>query len=423
MASMDDTFKLRVEKIFGSLRSSTSTTPLEQRPSLWSLTDDEVERREWRRDADTTDRHDMPCSSSFDEFLKEERKHRNEKNWRKELEDDLEDVDDDGEGGDVRRKNDVDGDDWSIKSSIGLDRTLDNEEEEDEYDKVASGRDYAGKVYMSDINDHGLYLNSQNVLHGSANDKSKRDPRANYLAARMRLKEDDADARSSHHSGDTENKEPQSKSFDRGSLLRSILKRKDDNAGFKPQKRVRFDPSYENDSEVVSQKFKEFPAGTLSKNVKAPDGGLPFAEDAPKVPDYVLNPSRYTRYSLDSSEVDDESNTNACMDFLELVKKLKPKESGSELEDGQSDLPKVTFIPKKKSINVQAGNNGGEVQEMEVEGKQSLLPSGLPQGIAAGEAQQCEEGELEDDGAGTSAIVQKHGRSYRQKPRSDESDA
>ncbi|GKU92901.1 hypothetical protein SLEP1_g6563 [Rubroshorea leprosula] len=127
MASMDDTFKLRVEKIFGSLRSSTSTTPLEQRPSLWSLTDDEVERREWRRDADTTDRHDMPCSSSFDEFLKEERKHRNEKNWRKELEDDLEDVDDDGEGGDVRRKNDVDGDDWSIKSSIGLDRTLDNE--------------------------------------------------------------------------------------------------------------------------------------------------------------------------------------------------------------------------------------------------------------------------------------------------------
>ncbi|MCL0296521.1 hypothetical protein M2T30_28705, partial [Escherichia coli] len=44
-----------------------------------------------------------------------------------------------------------------------------------------------------EIANHGPFLNSQNVLHGS-----NKDPRANFLAAKLRLKEDDAEARKSN---------------------------------------------------------------------------------------------------------------------------------------------------------------------------------------------------------------------------------
>lgn len=102
MASMDDdSFRVRVDKIFGSLAPSNSNT--------WSLSDDAVERREWRRDKDTSSaRDETPCSSSFDEFLCKNRR----RNFR---------LDDDGDEP-VR-----DRDEWEIRSSIGLDSTLDNE--------------------------------------------------------------------------------------------------------------------------------------------------------------------------------------------------------------------------------------------------------------------------------------------------------
>nr|XP_027102077.1 uncharacterized protein LOC113723010 [Coffea arabica] len=58
-----------------------------------------------------------------------------------------------------------DGQDWDIRSSIGLDCTLDFEDEEDEYDKVAVGREKAGEGC------------------------SQR-PRANHMAAKLRLRED-----------------------------------------------------------------------------------------------------------------------------------------------------------------------------------------------------------------------------------------
>lgn len=412
MASTDEEFKLRVEKIFGSLRSST-TSPLDQRPPLWSLTGDEV-KKEWRREDDSTGRDEMPCSSSFGDFLKEERKYRTEK--RKDLEeDDLEDLDDDV-AKQMRGMNGGDDDDWDIKASIGLDKTLDNEEEEDEYDKVASGRDYTGNVFMGDITDHGPYLNSENVLHESEDHKANRDRCVNYLAARMRLKEDDVEAQNNyvHFGRDTENEKPLSKTSDTRSPLKPILKRKDSSEGCKPQKRVRFDPAFKNDSEEAPEKSQEFPVNTPSRN------GVSLAEDAPRVPDYILNPSKYTRYNFDSSsEVDEESNTRACMDILKLAKEFKPK--GSEQDDAPSDLPKVTFIPKKKvARNVQAENDGSDVVMGEASGKKCSLATGLTQVIAAGQAELGEEGATGDDDTETSASVQKGGRSYRTKSRSDD---
>lgn len=118
-------FQSRVEKIFGSLafsRSTSSTTtstssaaPLRQTQSssVWSLSGAEVEKREWKREQLASyDREEMPCASSFDEILRQQRISSTD---RKEGE----------EGGD--EEFDGDDDDWSIRASMGLDRTLDDE--------------------------------------------------------------------------------------------------------------------------------------------------------------------------------------------------------------------------------------------------------------------------------------------------------
>uniref|UniRef100_A0A0D3A223 Uncharacterized protein n=1 Tax=Brassica oleracea var. oleracea TaxID=109376 RepID=A0A0D3A223_BRAOL len=92
-------------------------------------------------------------------------------------------------------------DDWSIRASMGLDRTLDDEvrisfqlkvlefsifivnsHEEDEYDKVALGKEDGGKgVSMEDAISRPCGVRI-------------RDPRANHAAAKLRLKEDELEA-------------------------------------------------------------------------------------------------------------------------------------------------------------------------------------------------------------------------------------
>ena len=83
--SVDDSFRAQVEKVFGSVASSKS--------SPWSLTDGEIERREWRRDSnDARDCDDTPCSSAFDEcFNKDQRASR--RKLRRELDDQNDDMD------------------------------------------------------------------------------------------------------------------------------------------------------------------------------------------------------------------------------------------------------------------------------------------------------------------------------------------
>ncbi|KAL4282188.1 hypothetical protein GQ457_03G006880 [Hibiscus cannabinus] len=412
---MDDGFKLRVQRIFGSLQSSESSSQPKQRPALWSLSDDEVERREWRREP-AADREDTLCSSSFDEFLKEERKYRSGR--RKELEDDLdndEDDDEDGRGSSQSRSRKIDdyGDESEIRSYIGMDSTLDYEEEEDQYDKVASGRENAGeRLYMSDISDHGSFLNSHYILQRALNHSSSKDHRANHMAAKIRLKEDDVEGQKGNYCDRSNSEIRESldvKASGNRCQLRSILKRKDIGTGFKQQKRVRFDCAYKNDLEEQFEKSEDH-------HSEDPD------EHAISLPDYLLNPSRYIRYSFgSSSEVGEECNAQTSKDGLKLDPSSKSTESMSEHEDAPGDLPKsVTFIPKKKSGNLQLGSGIRDHREKENECKNSLHTKRPPVGIAAGAAEDGEDDATEDatpeaSAANGTPVIQKGGRSYRVK--------
>ena len=99
---MEDSFKVRVDKVFGSLNSSSSSSL----SSLWCLTDDEIERRQWNRDKT------IP---------------------QPQLEKDLQDLDDDDDDKDLqgsessKKPDDYNDEEWEIKSSIGRDSTLDYE--------------------------------------------------------------------------------------------------------------------------------------------------------------------------------------------------------------------------------------------------------------------------------------------------------
>lgn len=98
----DDSFRARVHKVFGALSSSAPS-------SAWSLTDDEVEKKEWNRSALKEDDDQTLSSSSYDGLFKQNRR-RN-----------MNDPNDEESG--FEHPNDV----WDIRSSIGLDSTLDNE--------------------------------------------------------------------------------------------------------------------------------------------------------------------------------------------------------------------------------------------------------------------------------------------------------
>ncbi|KAE8730307.1 ARF GTPase-activating protein [Hibiscus syriacus] len=416
---MDDTFKLRVQKVFGSLQSShSSSQQQQQRPLLWSLSDDEVERREWRRES-AADREDTLCSSSFDEFLKEERKYRSGR--RKELEDDFDNDDEDGDDDDRglsqsrSRKIDDHGDELEIRSYIGMDSTLDNEEEEDEYDKVASGRENAGeRLYMSDVSDHGSFLNSHNILQRAFNNSSSKDHRANHTAARIRLKEDDEVAQKVSDCGmsNSEIRELSDvKASNNGCQLRSILKRKNTGTDSKPQKRVRFDCAFKNDLEEQFEKSEDHhPEDSEDVSLQA--------ENDRALPDYLRNPSRYTCYSFDSSsEVGEESSAQTSEDVLKLVPNSKSTESLSKQEEAPRDLPKsVTFIPKRKFGNLQLGSGVSEFRRMKMNVRSSISD------IEDGEDDATEDATPQTSAANGTPVMQKGGRSYRVKPQPEDYD-
>ncbi|GAV72098.1 hypothetical protein CFOL_v3_15587, partial [Cephalotus follicularis] len=397
-SSMD--FRSRVSKIFDSLGSTKSA--LQQKP--WSLTDDEIERREWRRQIDTNGRDERPCSASFDHFVKEKRRSRNPKKG----------LDDDDDGG---GNEEVSDDESLLRSAIGLDPTLDHEDEEDEYDKVASGRFYnSERVYMSDVTIQGSHLNMHNVIPNQLCGTTK-DPRANHLAAKFRLKEDDAEAKTfTSHAGDTEMKKPQP---------RSILKRKgkENDKELKSQKRVRFDPGCKSYCEEASDGFQDSFAGTCPMDATVSDVGFLQPQNVSVVPDYLLNPSRYTRYSFDSSSKVEESNTQTFTDILQMV-----NWSGLEFDYGSADLHKLTFIPKKKACDVKAVvNHSSKKQNKEDDSKQTLHQAGFPVGIAFGETKDSEVSSLEEDepetnAADNMAAIQKPSRRYRTMSMSDVSD-
>ncbi|CAL9230142.1 unnamed protein product [Arabidopsis halleri] len=375
--SADDDFQSRVAKIFGSLpfsrpssskfSTSSASASRQQSGSVWTLSDTQVEKREWKRDS--YDRDEIPCVSSFDELLRQQRI---SSTARKPLEDDLKDIDC-GE--------DFDGE-WSIRASMGLDRTLDDEAEEDEYDKVALG----------EVND-GEDLSMKDAL-------SKRDPRANYVAARIRLNEDAIEANKFNTSASqpAKSKEPHAEESSEAVPRKPILKRKENSSDSegRTSKRVRFD--------FVSEETSKKPEHTCSASASS-TSVYHQGKSGARVPDYLVNPASYTRYSFDPScELNEKSPTGEYMDTPKAVEGLKTPESES--------FSKVSFIPQKKTKDVREDSSNCSETKPVVAGElaEEERPSATEDGdTEVGESESC-------------TSFQRKGRQYRAKQSLDETD-
>lgn len=428
---MEDSFRVRVDRVFGSLASSsnsTSSTEATSLSSLWSLSDDEILKREWNRSRGSPEPEPEPFPSLFNDRARAARK--SSSSFRDELEKDLEDLDEDEDveprSRGPSKPDDYDDEEWEIKSAIGRDCTLDYEEEEDQYDKQAVGKENSGdRLFMKDINDDGIEIDSCNVLPASFGD-FVRDPRANHLAAKIRLKEDAEAAKKIDTLQVSEKSAPGSDDPHGNTSLernnpKSILKRKDYPSESKPQKRVRFDSQYDDRSNDESEGARDICMKTSSVQEVTAFNRLSHTEEfTSAVPDYIRNPSRYTHYTFDSSgDMDDSSNKQAYMDFLSQLKRSKPA-TESQADDRLEDLPAVTFISKKKSGGATMVETDA-MSKQNIDGAKELMHiRGMPLGIAAGDtenndvcAMEEDEPEVIDD---TKKSSQKMNRQYRRKP-------
>ncbi|GMI68281.1 hypothetical protein like AT5G13970 [Hibiscus trionum] len=426
---MEDSFNVRVGKVFGSLDASSNSKSLPL-CSLWSLTNGEIKKREWNRDKKTL--NDDEGKGFFHNFPPKNKK--NAIDFGVELEKDLDDLDDEEEEARASSSKQANDEEWEIKSSIGRDCTLDYEEEEDAYDKVAVGRDKNEDCfYLKDVNDYDIDADSGNVLPTAFKDFS-RDPRANHIAAKLRLKEDEEAAKKrleedaetakkidSLHVSDGDaivGMEAHISTYEDGNL-KSILKRKDSESNSKSQKRVRFDS--EPCKSDCSERTNDVPGEaclSLEEDAKVSHEVSTLSRDyLSGIPDYMWNPSNYTRYTLDTGGVDDESNRSAYMDFLKLV-----MSNGTEPQAGDApgDLTKpLTFIPRRKPGDVIMGESCGEPKPTQ-EGteKEPMHKRGLPIGIAAGDTED-EVCAMEEDEPQTIIdnrnSAQKASRQYRMK--------
>ncbi|KZV46835.1 hypothetical protein F511_23868 [Dorcoceras hygrometricum] len=355
---MEDSFRCRVDKAFGSLGSTAAVSP-----SLWSLTDDEIERREWNRSKNIEEEEeeeedvDEPEPSGFRAQFEEDLRDSDARD------DEVEEIDGEKQRRPIRDVESVADEHWDVQSNIGLDCTLDYEEEEDEYDKVAVGMENTGdRLYMRDVKfaDYKVdELNTHSELPNSFK-VAVRDPRANHMAAKIRLKED-AEAAGNFDSLQLSEKSVTMNSgvveLRKGELdydnPKSILKKRENVIESRSHKRVRFMFDLKNNAQNQDEQQcpgdNDFTSEACTKgDVTVPEQASELFQDRPGVPDYIRNPSKYTRYTFDSSDdMDDQSNRKAYMD---LFHHLRQKTSEcSSMHDASVDTPKsVIFTPKRK---------------------------------------------------------------------------
>lgn len=431
---MDDSFRVRVDKIFGGLDGPGGSMSTDSIRSLWSLSDAEVEKKEWRKQQPPEEEEEIIPSSFDQSFIAKNNSKKKIKNGFGDFDDDLfdfDDLEDDGEeekdGGDKEKPGSSsrqgsngggdDDDEWEIRGSMGLDSTLDNEDEEDEFDKFAVGREKAGdRTYLKDVTDYGDYLNSYNVIPSSFKDHV-RDPRA-ILPEKDSMKEDvlvgsegvgDAGVIVNHDVGN----------------LKPILKRKEKKSGSKSQKRVRFGPEcLDNCSDQEFENLNSVNGSTFSMGTTLDAEKASFLpRRTSTVPDYLLNPGKYTQYSFDSTDDDNEqSNKQACMDFLNTIRKAQTTESQQE---DIFELPKsVTFTPKKKATDNDEASTKRDTEMNHDQGDSSkeshVRRAGIPLGVAVVEMVESEACAMEEDEEqptmkDTSKSSKKPGRQYRPK--------
>ncbi|CAM6129834.1 unnamed protein product [Calypogeia fissa] len=223
---MEDSFKSRVEQVFGGLLGSAArglfpvpsiaSSSASGAANSWSVSEVAIPCNQGSKVADESSgsESDEPCAARYEKFVKLAKRARrrqgdeDEEGFDKEIDiDDLDDIDDnratkrrrgeDPEEPDSAAPEDVDEEEdcRQVRLMVGMDDTLDFEEEEDEYDKVAVGREDAGeRVYMRGVT--GVISDSSltplpESIPGSERRKFQRDSRANHAAAVARLEEDD----------------------------------------------------------------------------------------------------------------------------------------------------------------------------------------------------------------------------------------
>lgn len=121
--------------------------------------------------------------------------------------------------------------------------------------------------------------------------------------------------------------------------LKPILKRKENLADSKLQKRVRFTSDTRDDNSSGGDKDSVMETSSPDEHIVRPD--YPSG-----IPDYMRNPSKYTRYTFDEGEVDEESNRKAYMEFLNMV-----RSRDEPLVEPLGELPtSVAFVPKRKPM-------------------------------------------------------------------------
>ncbi|KAL1201362.1 hypothetical protein V5N11_003773 [Cardamine amara subsp. amara] len=397
---MDESFRVRIDKIFGSLSSSSSPASSAPVSSLWSLSEDEIATNER-----SGEKENSGPSNSFPDI------------GRQENEPDELNIDgDEGQSSGLQKPNDYNDEEWEIKSSIGMDSTLDMEEEEDDNDKVALGEKVY--VYMKDVNDYETEADEWEELPASLKDREK-DPRANLTAAKLRLKED-AEAvnklNSLHVSEVHKDNLPMSTSENENALvvsednlletqvgssddsgLKPILKRKESQADSKLQKRVRFSSDIRDDDSTGGDKDSVMEPSSPNENGVEPDHPT-------GIPDYLRNPTKYTRYTFDSGEVDEESNRKAYMDFLNMIRRRDEPVEGPLVE-----LPRsVAFVPKKKPMAESKVDN----IDKNCEGRRGA--------IAVVAIEDCTVSAMEEDEPETALnVISKPGRQYRSRAKED----
>jgi Tumour suppressing sub-chromosomal transferable candidate 4 len=267
------------------------------------------------------------------------------------------------------------------------------QEEEDEYDRAAFGQDKAAdRVYMNQIMDHGPDISIYNVVpevYDNYAHNFQRDPRADRSAACKRIKEEDVDIpRRATNSPKISASDPN---------LKPILKRRDSEDDPKPKKRVRFDPEFKEENKSICQPTTPQLTGNDDK--------------VTGVPDYIRNPSKYTKYTFSSTDDNDEEmNKRAFQEFHSLINK-----SNSTKLDPSFQLPaSVTFTPRKKDEDAMPIDVSPAVTN-EVATTSSTCLVGVAAGVG-NETCEMEEDSVEEK----PTITTKSARRYRSKVANEE---
>lgn len=477
---MEASFRSRLDRTFGFLNGATN----DGAPHLWSVEERaaSMKNEALSREGESDDDDEV---SGFADFLKSEnsRKRLNSSFFGEEDLEDLEseeDEEDDGDGDEeeqmrfgkkkkgggeqtqieaVNRASDVDGplepskddEEREVREMVGMDCTLDFEDEEDEYDKVAVGIEgLHDRMFMSQVRDFGASRQQLNPLPTSFIEmrQASRDRRANHKAALARLEEDDREAatRAAKESsqateefkteekvenpsvrqdnvgeamdvdGDGRREEPMQEVKNETVNLVSSLVREGHQR--KPGKRVKFSvdetPSTRiDDMTIVVSDPVPSCASTRSAVLSTPNRYS-------KVPDYVKNPSKYIHYTLDWSEEDEEQANMAAFRAARVVSSSTQDMISEEESQGPSGSTRISFNPLVKRSSKEPGRGAGKGM-----GAEGVSPVGVVN-IAANFDMDSNLGGLitvENDSTSSGSIGQgKSGRvvrRYRNRPTDD----